>query len=111
MRIAMNKMCHPPTLYRLGPALLLCSFLIAGCAVSPSEVRYDDRMKTSVVAQNEIAEPLLSTSMVKQQHIISFDREIVLTFNQEPNNLKSYTSPNPLLQRLQRLSWPIYKWS
>ena len=52
----MNKMCHPPTLYRLGPALLLFSFLIAGCAGSPSEVRYDDRMKTSVAAQNENAE-------------------------------------------------------
>jgi outer membrane protein OmpA-like peptidoglycan-associated protein len=51
----MNKMCHTPTLYRLGPALLLFSFLIAGCAGSPSEVRYDDTMKTYVSAENENA--------------------------------------------------------
>ena len=49
----MNKMCHPPTLYRLGPALLLCSLLMAGCAGSPSEIRYDDTMKTYVSAKNE----------------------------------------------------------
>ena len=47
----MNKMCHAPTFYRLGPALLLFSFLFTGCAGSPSEVRYDDRMRTTVVDQ------------------------------------------------------------
>lgn len=51
----MNKMCHTPTFYRLGTALLLFSFLIAGCAGSPSEVRYDDTMKTYVSAENENA--------------------------------------------------------
>ena len=55
MRIAMNKMCHAPNLYRLAPALLLFSFLIAGCAGSPSEVRYDDRMRTTVSAEGENA--------------------------------------------------------
>lgn len=52
----MNKMCHTPTFYRLGPALLLFSFLITGCADSPSEIRYDDKMKTYVSAENENAE-------------------------------------------------------
>ncbi len=46
MRITMNKMCPTLPFYRLGPAVVLCSFLIAGCASSPTEVRYDDRMKT-----------------------------------------------------------------
>lgn len=46
MRITMNKMCPTLPFNRLGPAVVLCSFLIAGCAGSPSEVRYDDRMKT-----------------------------------------------------------------
>ena len=55
MRIAMNKMCHAPNLYRFAPALLLFSFLITGCADSPSEVRYDDRMRTTVVAEGENA--------------------------------------------------------
>lgn len=55
MRIAMNKMCHAPNLYRFAPALLLISFLITGCADSPSEVRYDDRMRTTVVAEGENA--------------------------------------------------------
>lgn len=42
----MNKLCPTLPFYRLGPAVVLCSFLIAGCAGSPTEVRYDDRMKT-----------------------------------------------------------------
>lgn len=42
----MNKMCYTSTFYRLGPAFILVSFLIAGCAGSPAEYRYDDRMKT-----------------------------------------------------------------
>lgn len=49
----MNKMCHTPPLYRLLPALLLFSLLLAGCAGSPSEIRYDDTMKTYVSANNE----------------------------------------------------------
>lgn len=51
----MNKMCHTPTYYRLGPAILLFSFLITGCAGSPTEVRYDNRMKTYVSANDEKA--------------------------------------------------------
>jgi outer membrane protein OmpA-like peptidoglycan-associated protein len=53
MRIAMNKMSHTPALYRLGPVLLLCSFLIAGCADSPTEYRYDDRIATSTIGQHD----------------------------------------------------------
>ncbi len=49
----MNKMCPPLPLYRLLPAVVLCSFLIAGCAASPTEVRYDDRMKTTTANQYE----------------------------------------------------------
>ncbi len=51
----MNEMCHTPAFYRLGPAILLLSFLIAGCAGSPTETRYDDRMKTYVSASDEKA--------------------------------------------------------
>jgi outer membrane protein OmpA-like peptidoglycan-associated protein len=56
MRIAMNKMCQTLPFYRLAPALLLFSFLVAGCADSPSEIRYDDRMKTYTTAKNETGE-------------------------------------------------------
>ena len=49
----MNKMCPPLHLYRLGSAVVLCSFLIAGCAGSPTEVRYDNRMKTTTANQYE----------------------------------------------------------
>lgn len=49
----MNKMCPPFPLHRLIPTLVLCSFLIAGCAGSPSEVRYDDRVKTTTANQYE----------------------------------------------------------
>ena len=49
----MTKMCPTLPFYRLGPAVVLCSFLIAGCAGSPTEVRYDDRMKTSTANQYE----------------------------------------------------------
>ncbi len=49
----MNKMSPPLPLYRLIPAVVLCSFLIAGCASSPTEVRYDDRMKTTTANQYE----------------------------------------------------------
>ncbi len=51
----MNKKCHTLPFYRLAPALLLFSFLVAGCAGSPTEVRYDDRMKAYTSAQNENA--------------------------------------------------------
>lgn len=51
----MNKMRHTPTFYRLGPAILLFSFLITGCAGSPTETRYDDRMKTYASANDEKA--------------------------------------------------------
>lgn len=47
----MNKMCPTLSLYRLGPTVVLCSFLIAGCASSPTEVRYNDKMKTHTVNQ------------------------------------------------------------
>ena len=47
----MNKMCPPLPFYRLGSALVLCSFLIAGCAGPPSEIRYDDRMRSSSINQ------------------------------------------------------------
>ena len=53
MRIAMNKMSHKPAFYRLGPVLLVCSFLIAGCAGSPTEYRYDDRVATSTIGQHD----------------------------------------------------------
>lgn len=53
MRIAMNKMSHTPAFYRLGPVLLVCSFLIAGCAGSPTEYRYDDRVATSTIGQHD----------------------------------------------------------
>lgn len=53
MRIAMNKMCPPTALYRLGLILLLFSFLIAGCAASPTEVRYDDTVKAYTAPSNE----------------------------------------------------------
>lgn len=46
MRIAMNKMHHLFTFYRLGPALLIFSLLIAGCADTPNEVRYDNKIRT-----------------------------------------------------------------
>lgn len=43
----MTKMSPTLSFYRLGPAVVLCSFLMAGCACSPTtDVRYDDRMKT-----------------------------------------------------------------
>ena len=43
----MIKMSPTLSFYRLGPAVVLCSFLMAGCASSPAtDVRYDDRMKT-----------------------------------------------------------------
>ncbi len=51
----MNKMSHTLPFYRLAPALLLFSFFMVGCAGSPSEIRYDDRMKTYTSAQNENA--------------------------------------------------------
>jgi len=51
----MNKMCFTPTLYRLGPALLLFSFLLAGCGGTPSEVRYNDKMQTYAVPADEKA--------------------------------------------------------
>ncbi len=47
----MNKMCPTLSFYRLGPAVVLCFFLIAGCASSPTEVRYNDKMKTYTVNQ------------------------------------------------------------
>jgi outer membrane protein OmpA-like peptidoglycan-associated protein len=53
MRIAMNKMCHTLPFYRIAPALLLFSFFLAGCATSPTEVRYDDRMKTYTSVTDE----------------------------------------------------------
>ncbi len=53
MRIAMNKMSHTPALYRLGPVLLLCSILLVGCADSPTEYRYDDRIATSTIGQHD----------------------------------------------------------
>jgi len=49
----MNKMSLTPTFYRLGPALLLFSFLVGGCAGTPAEYRYDDTMKTYVSASDE----------------------------------------------------------
>ncbi len=49
----MIKMCHTPTFYRFVPAILLLSFLIAGCAGSPTETRYDDRIKAYVSANDE----------------------------------------------------------
>lgn len=55
MRIAMNKTFQTPTFYRLGPAILLCSFLLSGCASSPTEIRYDDSMKTYTTAKDENA--------------------------------------------------------
>ncbi|MBU1418556.1 MAG: OmpA family protein [Proteobacteria bacterium] len=44
MRIVMNKPCLIPTFYRLGPAFLLFSFLITGCA----EIRHDCSKKYTV---------------------------------------------------------------
>jgi outer membrane protein OmpA-like peptidoglycan-associated protein len=55
MRIAMNKMSHLPTLYRLGPALLFFTFLLGGCADFPTETRYDDSVKTYVSPSAEQA--------------------------------------------------------
>jgi outer membrane protein OmpA-like peptidoglycan-associated protein len=49
----MNKMSLTPTFYRLGPALLLFSFLVGGCAGTPTEYRYDDTMKTYTSASDE----------------------------------------------------------
>lgn len=49
----MNKMSHTVTLNRLGPAVLLCSFLIGGCAGSPTEIRYNDSMKTYTSASDQ----------------------------------------------------------
>lgn len=42
----MNQMSHTTALNRLGPAVLLFSFFIGGCAGSPTEIRHDDSMKT-----------------------------------------------------------------
>jgi outer membrane protein OmpA-like peptidoglycan-associated protein len=53
MRITMNTTRHTPAFYRLGPVLLLCSFFIAGCAGSPTEYRYDDRIATSTIGQHD----------------------------------------------------------
>lgn len=49
----MNKMSHSNTLNRLGPAVLLLSFFISGCAGSPTEIRYDDSMKTYTSASDQ----------------------------------------------------------
>lgn len=49
----MNKMRHTTALNRLGPAVLLFSFLIGGCAGSPTEIRYDDSMKTYTAASDQ----------------------------------------------------------
>jgi outer membrane protein OmpA-like peptidoglycan-associated protein len=49
----MNKMSLTPTFYRLGPALLLFSFLVGGCAGTPTEYRYDDTMKAYVSPSDE----------------------------------------------------------
>lgn len=49
----MNKMRHTPTFNRLGPVLLLCSFLVGGCAGSPTEVRYDNTIKTYTAGQDQ----------------------------------------------------------
>ena len=51
----MNKMGHTSTFYRLGSAFLFFSFLLAGCASSPTETRYDDRIKTYGAASDEKA--------------------------------------------------------
>jgi outer membrane protein OmpA-like peptidoglycan-associated protein len=48
-------MCFTPTLYRLGPALLILSFLLAGCGGTPSEIRYNDKMQTYVAPADEKA--------------------------------------------------------
>ncbi len=51
----MNKMCHTSTFYRLGSAFLFISFLLVGCASSPTETRYDNRIKTYGSASDEKA--------------------------------------------------------
>lgn len=56
MRITMNKMYPPTAFYRFGSILLLFSFLIAGCAASPTDVRFDDRMKAYTAPSNEKSE-------------------------------------------------------
>lgn len=53
MRMTMNKMYPLTGFYRLGSILLLVSFLIAGCAASPSEVRYDNTVKAYTAPSNE----------------------------------------------------------
>lgn len=58
----MNDMCHTPNFFRLGSALFLFSILIAGCAGTPNEVRYDNRVKTYVTPSNNTA----TTSTVTQ---------------------------------------------
>ncbi|MGB3209200.1 MAG: OmpA family protein [Desulforhopalus sp.] len=49
----MNRLFHTPPYYRLGPAILIFSFLLSGCAGTPTEIRYDDRMKTYVLNDKE----------------------------------------------------------
>jgi outer membrane protein OmpA-like peptidoglycan-associated protein len=52
MRIAMNKMRHLLTFYRLGPALLIFSLLVAGCADNPDEIRYDNKIRTFTLSDD-----------------------------------------------------------
>lgn len=48
----MNKMRHVLTIYRLGPALLIFSLFVAGCANNPSEVRYDNKIRTFTLSDD-----------------------------------------------------------
>ncbi len=49
----MKKMCFNPIFCRLGPAILLISFLITGCSGLSTETRYDDRTRKYNVGQDE----------------------------------------------------------
>ncbi len=51
----MNKLCHIPTFYRLGSAILLFSFIITGCAGFPTEIRHDDSTRKYSLGKDEKA--------------------------------------------------------
>jgi len=90
----MNKLRLTPTFHRFGKAAILISFLLGGCAGSPSEVRYDDTTRDYSIGKDDSAN-VYNTHAAKssRNYALSQDDEVTAHYTLDKDDkAKVYTN-------------------
>ncbi len=88
----MNKLRLTPTFHRFGKAVILISFLLGGCAGSPTEVRYDDTTRDYSIDKDDSANVYTHAAKSNRNYTLGQDDGVTAQYTlSKDDKAKVYT--------------------